>query len=418
MKPAWISTRNKIMPLFEYRARSARGELVTGQMEGEDSNSVAAQLTRGGVTPVSIDRITPSALSITRLQDWLSGKKVDTAELVMFARQMYTITRAGIPLIAALRGLEVSMQHPRMKKALVEVADELEKGVTLSTAMRHHPNVFDELFVGIVNVGESSGRLEEAFIQLSDYLERDMETEKRIRSALRYPTFVVVALVLGLVAINLFVIPTFADMFTKFNAELPLATLILLGTSKLFVNFWPLMLAAVAVGAFFLRRYLNTPQGKLVWGRYKLRLPVVGEIIDRGSMARYSRSFALMMRSGVPLPTALELCAQVIDNPFLGEKIQTIRTGIEQGESLLQTHTASGMFSPLVLQMIGVGEQSGSVEELLREVAEFYEREVDYDLKSLSDKIEPILIVIMAGFVLILALGIFLPMWSMYAIQS
>ncbi len=406
------------MPLFEYRARSAQGELVTGQMEGDDTNAVAAQLIRGGVTPLEIDRITPSVMSMAKLQELLSRRKVDTAELVMFARQMYTITKAGIPLIAALRGLEASMQHPQMKIALNDIADELEKGITLSTAMRHHPEVFDDLFVGIVNVGESSGRLEEAFIQLSDYLERDLETEKSIKSAMRYPSFVVGALVLGVIAINIFVIPAFADMFSKFNADLPIATLILLGTSELFITYWPLMVIAAGVGAFFTHRYLQTDQGKLFWGRLKLRLPIVGEIINRGSMARYSRSFALMMRSGVPLPTALDLCSQVIDNPYLGRKIETIKAGIEQGESLLQTHTASGMFSPLVLQMIGVGEQSGNVEELLREVAEFYEREVDYDLKSLSDKIEPILIVIMAGFVLILALGIFLPMWSMHAIQS
>ena len=336
----------------------------------------------------------------------------------MFARQMYTITKAGIPLIAALKGLENSMQHPGMKKALFDIAEELEKGTDLSTSMSHHPEIFDEFFVGIVSTGESRGRLEEAFDQLSDYMERDMETTKRIKQALRYPSFVLTALVFGLVAINIFVIPAFADMFDRFGAELPITTRILLGTSELFVSYWPVMVLAAGAGIYMARRFIETEEGKATWGRLKLRLPVVGDLINRGSMARYSRSFSLMLRSGVPLNQALGLCAKVIDNPYLGEKIDTIRMGIERGESLLRTHTASGMFSPLVLQMIGVGEESGSVEELLKEVAEFYEREVDYDLKSLSDKIEPILIVIMAGFVLILALGIFLPMWGMYAIQG
>lgn len=406
------------MPLFEYRARSPQGQLINGRLEAVSRDTAASQLLESGIIPLVIEKVADSALPMIRLQQWLGGNKVEIQELVMFARQMYTITKAGIPLISALRGLETSMQHYLMKKALLEIAEALETGMELSAAMRRHPAVFDELFVGIVSMGESSGRLEEAFDQLSEYLQRDMETARRIQSALRYPGFVAVALALAIVVINIWVIPSFATMFARFNTELPLPTRILLGTSELFVNYWPLMLIVLVASIFGLRRYIRTPQGKIQWGRLKLRLPVVGDIINRGSMARYSRSFALMMRSGVPLPQALGLCAQVIENPHLGEKIQVIRMGIERGESLLQTHTASQMFSPLVLQMIGVGEESGSVDDLLREVAEFYEREVDYDLKSLSDKIEPILIVVMAGFVMILALGIFLPMWGMYAVQT
>ncbi|MDK1025651.1 MAG: type II secretion system F family protein [Gammaproteobacteria bacterium] len=406
------------MPLFEYRARSPQGQLVNGRLEAVSRDTVASQLIDGGITPLVIERVADSALPMIRLQHWLGGSKVEIQELVMFARQMYTITKAGIPLIAAIRGLEASMQHHLMKKALMEIADGLETGMELSAAMGRHPNVFDDLFIGIVSIGESSGRLEEAFDQLSEYLERDMETARRIKSALRYPGFVAVALAVAIVIINIWVIPAFGTMFARFNAELPLTTRILLGTSDLFVNFWPFMLMVLIAVIFGLRHYMGTPQGKVHWGRLKLRLPVVGDIINRGSMARYSRSFALMMRSGVPLPQALGLCAQIIDNPHLGAKIQEIRAGVERGESLLQTHAASQMFSPLVLQMIGVGEESGSVDDLLRDVAEFYEREVDYDLKSLSDKIEPLLIVVMAGFVLILALGIFLPMWGMYAIQT
>jgi MSHA biogenesis protein MshG len=406
------------MPLFEYRARSSLGEPVNGQLEGVSRDSVASQLIDWGITPLAVKPVADRAFPSLQLAHWLRGRKVDTQELVMFARQMYTITKAGIPLIAAIRGLETTMQHRLMKEALVDIADALETGMGLSVAMGRHPDVFDELFIGIVSIGESSGQLEEAFDQLSEYMEQDMETARRIKAALRYPSFVVIALMLAIVVINIWVIPAFAAMFARFSADLPIPTRILLGTSELFVDFWPAVLIVLIAVVTASRHYVGTSRGKAHWGRLKLRLPIIGDIINRASMARYSRSFALMMRSGVPLPLALGLCAQVIDNPYLGVKIQVIREGIERGESLLQTHTASGMFSPLVLQMIGVGEESGSVDSLLSEVAEFYEREVDYDLKSLSDKIEPILIVVMAGFVLILALGIFLPMWSMYAIQT
>jgi len=285
------------------------------------------------------------------------------------------------------------------------------------TSLARHPNVFNALFINIVHVGENSGRLEEAFLQLSQYLERDLETTKSIKSALRYPTFVIVALAVAIAVINVKVIPAFAGMFDKFGAELPLPTRILIGTSEVFVDFWPHMLAIIAVLVVSWREYLKTEQGQRFWGEKKLKLPIIGDIIHRGSMARYSRSFALMLKSGVPLPTALELCSRVIDNLYLSEKVRDIRHGVERGESLLRTHTSSGMFTPLVLQMIAVGEESGQVDELLADVAEYYEREVDYDVESLSAKIEPLLIVVMAGFVLILALGIFLPMWGMYDIQ-
>jgi len=284
--------------------------------------------------------------------------------------------------------------------------------------MAQHPDVFDKLFVSLVNVGENSGKLDEAFNQLSSYLERDLDTAKRIKSATRYPSFVLGALVIAMVVINIFVIPNFADMFAKFGAELPLPTVILLGTSAFFVNYWHIMLTFVVVSWFLFKRHVKTEIGSRQWGRILLRLPIVGDIIERASMARYARSFGLMLSSGVPLIQSLQLCSRVIDNPWLGDKILGIREGIERGESLLSTHNQSGMFTPLVLQMIGVGEESGQVDTLLKEVAEFYEREVDYDLKTLSDRIEPIMIVIMASFVLILALGIFLPMWNMYSLQT
>ena len=404
------------MPFFEYRARNAQGQPVNGRLEAASRDTLASQLMRDGITPLAIEPVANFAK--IDLGRWFGVTRVSAEELVMFTRQMHTIAKTGIPLISAIRGLASSMQHYLMKQALEDVADELETGMELSAAMGLHPDVFDDLFIGIVSVGESSGRLEEAFDQLSEYLLRDMETSKRIKSALRYPGFVMAALALAIVVINIWVVPAFADMFARFDTQLPLPTRILLGTSEIFVNYWPYMLTLLIAGTFAVRRFLQTPQGKTLWGRLKLHLPVVGDLINRGSMARYSRSFALMMSSGVPLPHALGLCAKVIDNPYLGEKIEAIKMGIERGESLLHTHSNSEMFTPLVLQMIDVGEKSGSVDVLLREVAEFYEREVDYDLKSLSDKIEPIMIVIMAGFVLILALGIFLPMWSMYSVQA
>ncbi len=404
------------MAIFKYRGRNSDGSLATGQLDGNSADAVAGQLAGRGITPITIQRSSSSKPASTTPR-WLGGNKVKIDDLIMFARQMYTIVKAGVPLIISVRGLAETVHNPSLKDALHDIVERLETGIELSTAMGQHPTVFDNMIINLVKVGEDSGRLDEAFLQLSEYLERDQETARRVKTALRYPSFVLIALAVAMTVVNIWVIPEFAKMFERFDADLPLPTQILLGISSFFINFWPYLSIGAIVTALLLRRYLNSEKGALRWGRIKLRLPLVGSIINRATLARYARSFAMMLRSGVPLPQALELCARALDNPWLAAKIRTIRASIERGENLYSTHLASGMFTPLVLQMISVGEASGQVDMLLAEAAEYYEREVEYELKSLSDRIEPVIIVIMAVFVLILALGIFLPMWNMYSIQ-
>lgn len=405
------------MAVFEYTGRLAEGAQVQGKLEAASVDAVLNQLRERGVTPVTINAL-PELASGVKIEQLLGQKKVTAAELIMFSRQMYTITKAGIPLVRGLRGLAASIGHSAFQTALLDVAVRLEAGTNLSNALARHPEIFNRLYVSMIGVGESTGSLEEVFEQLAFYLERDDITRKRILSAVRYPMFVVIALAIATTVVNLFVIPKFADLFAQFNADLPLVTQVLLATSFVFVNYWWLLLAFVLAlaGGFVIA--VRTSEGAVLWGRYKLRLPVVGGLIERASMARYCRSFGLMLRAGVPLNQALSLCARAMDNAFLSGRIDSIRRGVERGESLLHTHRQAQILSPLVLQMIAVGEESGQVEELLTEVAEFYDREVDYDLKKLADRIEPILIVVMASFVLVLALGIFLPMWDMYSVQK
>ncbi|MBU1436224.1 MAG: type II secretion system F family protein, partial [Gammaproteobacteria bacterium] len=291
--------------------------------------------------------------------------------------------------------------------------DQLEKGRNLSVAMASHPKVFNRLIVSIVHVGENTGRLDDAFSQLSDYFEQEMETRKQIKQATRYPMFVLLAIVAAMVILNLFVIPQFANMFARFNAELPWATKVLLATSNFFIHYWPLLLVGIIAAGFALYRYLHTAAGSYRWSKLKLRLPIMGDIINRATLGRYARSFSLMLRAGVPLTSALSLVAEAVDNDFMAEKIREMRRNIERGESLVRVSSQSNLFTPLVMQMLAVGEETGQVDDMLQEVALFYEREVAFDLKSLTAKIEPILIVIVAVMVLILALGIFTPMWDM-----
>jgi MSHA biogenesis protein MshG len=225
--------------------------------------------------------------------------------------------------------------------------------------------------------------------------------------------FVMIAIVIAMVIMNIVVIPIFADMFLSFGAELPLMTRILLATSNFFMTKWPFLLVGITLIIFLLIKYLRTENGRYRWDKTKLKLPIVGSIFERTLLGRFARSFSMMLVSGVPLTSALNLVAEAVNNAFMSERILSMRKNIEKGESLSRVASSSKLFTPLVLQMINVGEETGRVDELLAEVAEFYEREVDYDLKSLTSKIEPILISIVAGMVLILALGIFTPMWDM-----
>jgi MSHA biogenesis protein MshG len=265
----------------------------------------------------------------------------------------------------------------------------------------------------MVRVGEMTGRLEEVFLRLFDHLEFDRDMRERVKTAMRYPTFVVIAMVAAMVVVNVFVIPQFEKVFASFHAELPLMTRILIGFSRFTVAWWPAFGVGAAGAIFGFRAWTRTTPGHLAWDRYKLRLPIAGKIIHKATMARFARSFALSIRSGVPIVQALTVVAQTADNAYLSMRIEQMRDGVERGESILRTATNAQVFTPIVLQMIAVGEESGSLDDLMDEIAMMYEREVDYELKTLSSQIEPILITFLGAMVLVLALGIFLPIWDL-----
>lgn len=399
------------MSTFAYKGRDSQGNVVSGVVDAANEMAAAEQLMRRGVMPTELKPGKAKSAAV----DWSllleGGVKLD--ELVVFSRQMYALTRAGIPILRAIAGLEESAHSKPLKRALHALGEDLGNGRPLSSSMQAHPKVFGSLFVAIIHVGENTGQLEEAFLQLANYFDLELETRKRIKTAMRYPSFVLAAIGIAMVILNIMVIPVFAGMFAKFGVELPLATRILLATSHFFVHYWWLLLGILLAMVFGWRRWVNTVKGKLTWHRWQLRLPIVGTIIERSLLARFARSFSMMLKAGVPLNTALTLVADAVDNAWMAGQIRDMRAGIERGESLLRTAGSSGLFTPLVMQMIAVGEETGQVDDLLHEAAEYYEREVDYDLKSLTARIEPILIGIVAVMVLVLALGIFTPMWDM-----
>ncbi len=401
------------MPLFSFKARNGRGEALTGQIEAGSPDAVATQLMNSGLTPITIVEDRPTRDWVGELRQRFAGSKPSADDLILFCRQMFTLTRAGVPLVRGLSGLAESTSNPKLARLLVQIRIELEAGRELSFALGQYPAIFTPLMISMVRVGENTGRLDEAFLQLSKYLERDRETRNRVKEALRYPTIVMVAIVAAMAAVNILVIPKFAAVFQGMRLELPWQTRLLIGISDAFVAHWPLMLGALALATVGTRAWLGTESGHYRWDRLKLRLPIAGSIILRATLGRFARAFAMTVRAGVPLTQVLTVVSRAVDNDYVRERIVSMRTGVERGESLSRTARATNLYTPLVLQMMAVGEETGAVDQMMEEVADFYEREVDYEIKFLSSAIEPVLIVAIAGMVLVLALGIIMPMMEL-----
>jgi MSHA biogenesis protein MshG len=402
------------MPFFAYRGRNAGGDLVQGVLEGADSGAVATQLFGRGITPVSIVETQPPREG--RGQAFAFGwfrEQITSLDVMLFSRQMYTLSKAGIPILRALTGLQASTPNKAFAEVIGQVRQSLDSGRELSTALAQHPRVFSPFYVNMVRVGEGTGMLDAIYLRLFEHIEFERFMRDQIKSALRYPSFVLIAMAVAIAIINLFVIPAFAKVFKGFNAELPFLTRLLIAVSDFAVAYWYYVLAVIAGAVFAFRSFVATPAGRLWWDAFKLNIPIAGKIVQKATLARFARSFALATRSGVPVLQGLTLVAQTVDNAHIARKIEEMRHGVERGESILRAAAASGVFTPVVLQMIAVGEESGALDELMEEIADMYQREVEYELKTLGAQIEPILIVCLGALVLILALGVFLPIWDL-----
>jgi MSHA biogenesis protein MshG len=383
-------------------------------LEGADAGVIADQLVNTGITPVDIQ--SSQRVLVEDMPAWwrsLTRRKATLLDLMLFSRQMYTLLKAGVPILRALAGLQEAAVNPTMIEVIKDLRVSLDSGHELSASMRRHPGVFSFFYVSLVRVGELTGQLEDVFLRLYSHLEFEKEIRDAIRAAVRYPIFVVCAMAGALVIVNLFVIPAFAKVYAGFKAELPFLTKMLIGFSNFMVETWPLQLAALIAAVFGFRAWIATRNGKYKWDRLKLRIPIAGKIILKATLARFARSFSLALQSGVPVVQALSTVALVVDNDYIGQRIEQMRDGVERGESVLRTAVAAGIFTTVVLQMIAVGDETGELDSLMREVAELYERDVEYEVKTLAQQIEPILIVGLGGLVLVLALGIFLPIWDL-----
>ncbi|MEE9355230.1 MAG: type II secretion system F family protein [Methylococcaceae bacterium] len=401
------------MAQFRYKARNVSGDIVKGLVDSSSPKEAAQTLIQTGITPITIESAGRHKSLLARTTQWIAVKRLSLADIAIFSRQMYSLTKAGIPLIRSLSSLADTSRNNAMSSTLRSIVNSIESGHSLAFSMSLHSSIFSPLYVSLIKMGENAGKLDQAFLQNANFLERERLSRERIKTAMRYPLIVLIALSFATVLLNFYVVPSFKHIFDKFHTELPLATKVLIASSDSIRQYWPVWLLLIIATLFCLIKLLQSRQGRLKWDQLILQIPTLGNIFERAAMERFSRAFSMILNSNIPLLQGLRIVARSIGNEYIASKLEKLSFGIEKGESISRMAFQLKLFPPLVSQMIMVGEETGNISKMLEEVADFYQVEVDADLKNLSSLIEPLLIFFVSLLVLGLALGIFLPMWEL-----
>jgi len=401
------------MATFQYLARDATGGRVDGILESSDGAALADALAANGLTLVRASEVTQGAMANESWVARLFSAKVTTEDLLLFFRQLSALLKAGVPILRALRGLQESATGRRFSQVLSDLQQQLEGGRDLSTSMQRDGKIFSPYMVSMVRVGEATGRLPEVLQGLFLQMTFQRENRDQAKAALRYPIFVVLTAIAALTAVNVLIIPAFSRVYKGLHAELPLYTSILIAISDFTVHYWPLLLGMFAAIVGSLSYAVRTERGREIRDGLVLLLPVFGPLLRKAALARFAKSFGLAVNAGVPVVDALEVALVTADNVVLGKRIRTMRTAAERGESLVRAARATGVFTPTILQIIAVGEETGALGDMMNEVADFYQRDVEYAMRGLAAQIEPVLILLLGGMVLVIALAVFLPMWNL-----
>lgn len=401
------------MAIFQYRARADNGRTVAGRIEAVSATAAAIRLESTGMLPIDIAPASERDLDLSQLLRRIGVGMPAIGDLVMLTRQMYTIAKSGLPWLRGLRGLADSTRQPVLRESLQQALVGLEAGNDLAQSLSTRPGVFPELYISMVRVGEQTGTLDTVLQRLAEFLQNEQEMKERVAGALRYPLIVMGAIVAAMGVLSVFVIPKFAPLFRQLGDAIPWPTKILLGASGFVQNNWLLVLGLGAAAYIGFRWATRRGAGRYHWHRARLATPIFGKLQLESILARVIRTLSLALASGLPMIQALELVTRSADNDYVSEKLSGMRSQLESGDPLSRAAAAAAIFPPLLLQMMEVGEETGELTRLLEEVADYYQREVDHTVKNLSALIEPILMVVVGAMVLVLALGIFLPLWEM-----
>jgi len=399
------------MGTYTYKARDEKGSLVTGTLDGDGKQAVYQQLDAMGLFPISASE---TGRGFSSLDDiFVRFQRVKYDDLVFFTRQLQTVVRAGIPLISGLKALEEQTSNTRLKAAIRTICQDVDRGQSFSDALSKHKGIFPELYTSMVRAGELGGSLEEVLERLSGVLEFQMRTREMLKSAMRYPMFVIGTLVIAFIILINVVVPKFVPLFKSSKVALPLPTQILLLINDIMSAYGVFVISAVIaiIVLFFL--YIRTERGSFIFDNFKLKIPLIGPIILKICMGRFAFTLENLVRAGVPIVKTLEIVSRTVGNDYIARKVLEIGVKIEKGRGISRPMRDAKIFPPLVIHLVSTGEETGSLEEMLREVSTHYDREVSYSVNRLSAWIEPILTAGLAIMVLFLALAIFMPWWNM-----
>ncbi|MBI4689882.1 MAG: type II secretion system F family protein [Nitrospirae bacterium] len=402
------------MPAYVYKVRTQAGEVVSGVLNAPTPDAVAEQLFSKGYIPIKIEagEVSPAD------KGWQLFDRIKAEDLIVFSRQLATLVTAGISFIRGLDTLLEQTRNKRLRIIIEAIRKDVEGGSSFSDALAKFSSVFSPLYVSMVKVGEEAGVLDDILERLASLLEHEAATKARLKAATRYPTIVVVAITIAFFVLTTFVVPKFASMYEASKVVLPLPTRILIFINKAIRTYWPLLIA-VAAGIFFMiKSYISSAPGRWNWDKLKLRIPVIGSVVEKTVMSRFARIFSTLYRSGIPMLHTLDIVSGTLGNVIIARAVEVVKESVREGKGLAQPMASTMVFPPMVTQMVAVGEETGALDDMLIKVSDYYDLEVEYAIKNLSTTLEPILMVFLAGIILFLALGIFLPIWDMIHVMK
>ncbi|MCX7044468.1 MAG: type II secretion system F family protein [Candidatus Sumerlaeota bacterium] len=398
------------MATFQYTARNAQGALVTGSLEAADQAAASRSLREKGMIPSQI-MVAAAAKPKRRMKSRRGRIKLD--DMVVFSRQLAVMIRAGLPLIEILNILAEQLEKRRFQEIVGQIEREVEAGSTFTEALQRHPRVFNQFFISMIRAGEAAGMLDTILEQVATYLEKSASLQRKIKAAVAYPAFVsgfALCLIWGLMV---FVIPKFEDIFSGLGSKMPLMTQIVINISRFMINYWYIMIALIVGGVIGIRLWYRTNTGRHAIDAFKLKVPVFGPLFLKGGVAKFTRTLSTLIRAGVNILSALEIVARTSGNILIEDALYKTRASIQGGESISKPMDESGVFPPMVVRMIAVGERTGNLESMLQKIADFYEDQVDATVSALTSLIEPLLIIILGVIVGCIVISMFLPMFKM-----
>ncbi|NJB68570.1 type IV pilus assembly protein PilC [Desulfobaculum xiamenense] len=400
------------MQKFRYQAITDSGSPVSGVIEADSTELALDMLVSKGLLPSEVRPAGASlSLNFKAIDEMLATVK--PGDLILFTKQFRTMVNAGLSILNVLDVLEQQTENPKLKKAVIAISQDIRQGTTIYEAFSKHPRIFDNLYCSMLRAGEVSGNLSEVLERLIYIIQHEFEIKQQIKSALTYPAIVVTALFGAFIFLLTFVIPKFMGIFASAKIELPMPTRVCIFLYDGLNNYWPLIVGGVVLGVTALVMYCRTPQGRLVRDKFLLRCPLIGKVMLKAAMSRFAAIFALLQSSGVSVINSVSVLAQTIGNAAIERVFENLKDQLQEGKGISRPLKSSPFFTPLIITMIAIGEESGNLDEMLREVASHYDYEVEYSVKKMAEMIGPILILVLAGVVGFFALAIFLPMWDL-----